>query len=214
MKVYIVSHAALPSGLANPPLVELAQQLSHIDVVESQAIPVIAIADTYNLAKLSERQPLLPDNEVAAFNADEFKAAPQKSMADNSRIDGHVLARKLEATQARWLAIDLCMHSPALASDLMRELGRYAFMSGSIMEKNLVILTPSFYVGYYARLANQRLNNLPVSELEALRSGQLDRLFMSTTMERFALSLPWLSVLIRRISNLLTTLSQRLARNT
>ncbi|HHQ2716930.1 TPA: hypothetical protein ACSPMB_002813 [Pseudomonas aeruginosa] len=210
MKIFVVSQYALaPKAQPGPgSLTSLIQQLACVDVADSNATSVVAVSDTYNLGAVTS----IASDDIAAFVLDDFRDQRQQSVNDVVCIDSNVLATKLNRNTCSWVAIDFEQNLPVNSTDLIRKISRYAFMGRALQDKNLVLLVPPLYVGFYARSVNEAFNNLPVSSIEIARSGQTNMLFMSTTMERVILSLPLLTGPIRRLNHLLMHVYQRLVR--
>ena len=222
MKVFIVSQPK--SGMTRS---ELVRQLACIDTGASKTVPVVAVDDLYSLGRIAEESSLGefvelpgavdchtddPERTFALFVLDNFRDSRQTGMNETIPIDGNLLASLLGKVQSKWCAIDLEQNLQENSIALIRKLARYCHLGGNLANRNLVLLVPPMRVSHFARLANEAFNCLPVSPIEVERTGETNMIFLSSTMERVILSLPFLTGPIRRLNILLLSIYQRMVR--
>lgn len=215
MKTFVVSQSVVGSTfpVSAEALSELTSKLAQIDLEPGKTNQIVAITDTYDLSHVV--QAAGEHAELKAYCLDDFRChAPQQVQSINEMglIDSNVLAATIQADKTPWLIINLEHNGPASAVDLIKKLSRFAFLANGIPSKTLVLLVPGIFVGQYARYLNEGFNNLPVSPIDIDRSGQLSVMFMSTTMEKLFLSIPLLTMPIRRLNQLFMHVFQRLVR--
>lgn len=209
MKIFVVSHSAVPTNRAELPLL-----LGQIEITVCRATPVVLIDQFHNLDARSalDLESKSGQHLEARFRLEEFREKSQLSSMDSVAIDLNLFAEHLHHVQAPWVSFDVECHQAASVAEFLRKLARYYFLSNRLTEQNVVILVPPAYLSFFGRLANEAFNNLPVGSLEIARNGQTKMLLMSTTIERVIIGLPFLTRPLLRMRSLLLQMYRRMIR--